>query len=404
MLGRIHPQYQLSLPFRQSRAVGRGRLVFVSTSLALLALLFILSSNQQWVESLYAHTLFPFLQKFLQAMAGLFPFSLAELIIGATLLWLATAGIRLSINLTRAERPGRLALGFFTTVASLFLAGAVCGYLFWGLSYSRPPALERLGWDDPVDKDTPSADLQELVQLAVESVELVNHSYREATGVVDLGVPSTPRTRLAELDRQLEMGFQRVARVLQLDPAMAMKGAAAKPIVSSPLLSYLGIAGFYFPWTGEANFNRLQPACERFHSIAHEKAHQRGIAGEDEAGFFGFLACLYSDDPYLHYSGFLFATQQLLNELWPRDPTKAGRIHAMKLVGVRRDEKAVYDFWNAYQGWASDVGERVNDAYLKFHGVEQGIESYSESSRLLVLMARRNGGSLAIPAKRVWNR
>ncbi len=81
-------------------------------------------------------------------------------------------------------------------------------------------------------------------------------------------------------------------------------------------MNHLGIVGIHFPWTGEADYNYTVPAFQLPHAIAHEKAHRRGVASEDEANFIGYLANALSDAPYARCSGFLFAQRQLLGELW----------------------------------------------------------------------------------------
>ena len=48
-------------------------------------------------------------------------------------------------------------------------------------------------------------------------------------------------------------------------------------------------------------------------TIAHELAHQRGVAGEDEANFVAVAACLADGDPTFVYSGALMAYVYLGN-------------------------------------------------------------------------------------------
>jgi len=48
-------------------------------------------------------------------------------------------------------------------------------------------------------------------------------------------------------------------------------------------MSYLGIGGVYFPFTGEANVNISMPHTSIPFTACHEMAHQIGFAREDEA-------------------------------------------------------------------------------------------------------------------------
>jgi hypothetical protein len=138
------------------------------------------------------------------------------------------------------------------------------------------------------------------------------------------------------------------------------------------------------------------PASERPHAIAHEKAHQRGIASEDEANFVGYLAAAASPDPFARYSALLFAQRQLLTELRPRDPEGVDALLAERLPGVQRDVDAARDYWRRYEGRLRETQTRVNDSYLRWNGVEGGVESYARSVQLLVLFARTNGGSAVV--------
>lgn len=44
-------------------------------------------------------------------------------------------------------------------------------------------------------------------------------------------------------------------------------------------MSRINYTGFFFPYTAEANVNVDSPLCMLPSTIAHELAHQRGVAG-----------------------------------------------------------------------------------------------------------------------------
>src|SRR5207237_4159011 len=80
-------------------------------------------------------------------------------------------------------------------------------------------------------------------------------------------------------------------------------GGRPKEVVLSPLMSYLGIAGIFIPFTGEANVNATLPDCEIPFTACHELAHQRGYAREDEANYIAYRACRAHPDRDFRYSG-----------------------------------------------------------------------------------------------------
>lgn len=149
-----------------------------------------------------------------------------------------------------------------------------------------------------------------------------------------------------------------------------------KPIMLSKPMTYTHISGVYTYITGEANVNTNAPDyCIPF-TAAHELAHQRGIAREDEANFIAFLVCARSDDAYIRYCGYLNLCEYVLNALYSAD-SKLWEETYKKL-----DERAIYemiaynDFYEKYSdNVVGDISGAINDAYLQANGTE-GSRSY----------------------------
>ena len=373
----------------------------VRVTLALSCLLLALklfSYSPARVEQLYSNTLFPPLVTLLTRLNSQTPFSLSELTIYSLLLILSFLLLRLLINLLlNFRRSLPAALQFAAVLLNLLLAGVFLGYVLWGLNYSRPAFSERVEWA-VAETGRPVAEEEELSRLALETIRWTNHFYRLAQAGMDSEEPSHLAESVGSLDQRLDSGFSGAADWLDLPAGLRRPLGPAKPLFSSPLVSYLGLSGFYYPWTGEANFNDRVPDCELPLVIAHEKAHQRAFASEDEASFAGFLACLYSGSAYARYSAYLFAQRQLLREWFRVDPERARVATLERLPGVQRDLEAVHKFWDRHHGIASEVTSSVNDSYLKLHRVKGGIRSYARSARLLVLLGRHQNGSLSPPS------
>ena len=290
---------------------------------------------------------------------------------------------------------GETAMKALRTVVVLSIWIAALFYLLWGLHYYREPAHERLGWArlDPAEWEQDPADL---TTLATFLTQAVNRSYVEVHGSVDAGQPTDPPS-LSRVHIALEEGYTSAQEALSLAEPLAQPHGHAKPLFSSPLFSRLGIAGIYFPFTGEANFNKDIPGWSIPHVVAHEKAHQRGIASEDEANFFGFLSCLYAPLPEARYSGLLFAQRQVVSALLKVAPEEAIRIAKQRHPGVQRDINAHRAFWLGYRGPLTDVGSAFNDTYLKLNGVKHGTDSYHESLILIALLFREIETRNALP-------
>ncbi|NUM55702.1 MAG: DUF3810 domain-containing protein [Candidatus Hydrogenedentes bacterium] len=373
----------------------------VGCAVAMATLARLMSYIPDRVEELYANGIGARISQALSTLTGVAPFSFAELLIAFVVLWLLAPAIPVVYAVLARRRGVRNAVACGAARTAGFMGFLVAiFYLCWGFNYSRAALPLRIGWDDSGLAALPRMgtreDRDELVALCTQLVFITNHYYTVATGTPEAEGRSELKATVAEIDEALETGFARAARLLDLDPSFAQTRGPAKAVLASRLMSRLGVAGFYSPWTGEANYNYELPPFQLPLTIAHEKAHQRCVSSEDEANFFGFLACALSDNPYTRYSGYLFAQRQLLNELIRIDPAAARALIALRCKGVQSDVLYSKFFWRIFGGRAQDLGRAVNDAYLKANRVDAGMLSYQMSARLLVLFSRQYDGTCVV--------
>jgi hypothetical protein len=378
----------------------KRRLAIVGICAAVLAMAWALSQWAAFTEIFYARHVGFQLTRALSRASAILPFSLAEITLAVLGIGAATAVSLAVVKIVRGHRSvaNVAANGSLRLLVAVAIVYSVF-YVSWGLNYARAPLAARLGWTPPARDVDVAASMQETAEIADVARQLVdaaNRAYREAMGSDDAGRPSEMPGGLAVADDALEVAYSRVAHRLGLEPSFGANRGRAKPLATSQLLSHLRLTGFYFPWTGEANYNRLPPASDQPHTVAHEKAHQRGIAREDEASFLGYLACALSDDAYVRYSGYLFAQNQVLGELRRRDLAKTRELVALRASGVKRDEEAVQAYWRQFRGAASRVSAAINNAYIRSQGDRRGTAAYAASRNLIVLFARANGGQAVV--------
>jgi hypothetical protein len=259
--------------------------------------------------------------------------------------------------------------------------------VLWGFNYARPPIEVQLGWPE-----WEGARLEEVIALAEGAVGAANQAYLDLHGSGDAGVPTALPADLAALEAALDTGWARTAGKLTLPASMGARHGRVKQPLTSPLLARLGLLGVYSPFTGEAHVVRGMPAVRVPFSMAHEKAHQRGVAIEAEASFLGLLACSYSPDPLARYAGASFAQAQLVAALPVRERR---RVASLRLPGVERDLQDLEEYRRRNESVAGTVQSAVNDRYLRANRVPGGIESYGRSAFLLILFAREHPEELA---------
>ncbi len=179
---------------------------------------------------------------------------------------------------------------------------------------------------------------------------------------------------LDEMNDKLNDAFETVSREHSFLQSFRSK---IKYVMLSEPMSYTHITGVYTFYTGEANLNINFPDYSLPFTAAHELAHQRGIAREDEANFVAFLVCKASDDPYIRYSGYVQILEYVMNSLYSASPDAYNRFYATL------DRKLVYEFYASSRFFdqyrdnvAADVSGAVNNSYLQMQGQTAGSRSY----------------------------
>jgi hypothetical protein len=330
----------------------------------------------------------PAIARTLSLATGAVPFSVAEALVFAYVAVRGFHGVRGIVRAARGRHPWSRTIAAGFTIAARDIGIILTGfYVLWGWNYSRPPVEERLQLPPAAEETDPEF----VASLANEFLERANGAYRDIHGTDDAGAPTQLPSNWSEVDQFVEEGWRELAKSPRIDsrfdPHLDARRGRGKRLLAGELLSHLGLSGFYFPFTGEANVNGGIPAVAMPQVLAHEKAHQRGIGPEDEANFLGFLAGASSRDAYARYSACVFAHRQLLRVLLSLDRERAEQVMKLRLPGVQRDITDLNAYWRKYEGPASQVSERVNDAYLKSNRVEGGVASYGKSVELLLRYA-----------------
>lgn len=148
--------------------------------------------------------------------------------------------------------------------------------------------------------------------------------------------------------------------------------------VLSDFLLYRGNSGEFMPLTGEATVPKNDFIADLPFSMCHEAAHRLSVAGEDEANFAAFLACISNDDPRFVYSGYFMAYVYCSNRLSAAVRNMLFRKHADDCPLIFSDARDMNTHYDRYDSPLQKVEESVNDGYLKAFSEESGVQSYGE--------------------------
>ncbi|MBO4950092.1 MAG: DUF3810 domain-containing protein [Clostridia bacterium] len=315
--------------------------------------------SRQFSE-MYCRTFSAGMRNILSAITGIFNFSVAEML----LFVLPIGFVVFEIYLTVRKR-----FSFKKMFVTLLTAVFIAFFLFvntFGVCYFRKPVEENMGFDIKEFSDSELMDSALFIKQRLEN-------FLDGTVFLEDGSSKNPYN-WSELNSKLIKGFDRLKKDY---PFISYISSPAKKIYMSPVMTYTHISGIFMPFTAEANVNTNYPEYVVAFSTAHEMAHQRGVAGEDEANFIAFLACLSSGDSYLSYSALLSMYDYYLDEAYKTDKEMYIELLSVTDKRVLGEMYAYSVFFDKYRdSAASRVADVVNDSYIKTMGDKVGVESY----------------------------
>lgn len=169
-------------------------------------------------------------------------------------------------------------------------------------------------------------------------------------------------------------------------PFLAFDDPGVKGVRFSRIMSALDFTGVYCPFTGESNVNIDSPACLLAATAAHELAHQRSIASEQECNFLAILASTTCGNDVYAYSGWLLGYIHLGNALYKAGPEAYAAVLATLPETVRTDLRDNNAYWAQFQdGAARKASNKVYEGFLKSYGEERGLQSYGTVVDMLVV-------------------
>lgn len=156
------------------------------------------------------------------------------------------------------------------------------------------------------------------------------------------------------------------------------RGLHIKPSLFGNMLQYMGVQGYYNPFTGEGQVNKDELPFMLPYIISHELAHQSGVGAEDDANMLAYAVSVTANDSTFRYSAYFSLWLYTHMQVRMRDTTMANKIKKelnpislQHLDELRKQRKKYRSKFSRYTG-------DVYDQYLKFNHQKDGIESYDK--------------------------
>ncbi len=293
----------------------------------------------------------------------IFPISVAELCI---LLSPIILGFLIFLAVRYAKKGKKASIKYLMVILSF-----IClVFIFYVWTYSSGFHTSKIEEKMNIDRSSVTkAELYETSELMINRLnELAEYIEYDETGA------SVMPYSYSEMSEKICLAYD---KFVEKHPVVRTYPSKIKPIILSEPMTYTHISGIYTFMTGEANVNVNYPDFVVASTAAHEMAHQRGMAREDECNFISFAVLLESDDPFLRYSAYLDVYANIVNALYSEDSELYFQLASKLDQRVAKDRQSYSQFFEKYaDSKASEVADSINDSYLQANGQTQGTKSY----------------------------
>lgn len=350
-------------------------------------LLLVFASTAGGFGEWYRASVYPLLQGSLGRLSGAVPFSVAELL--CIVLPFIIIYDLYDILRRSGEEQTKIRLNRF--LKRLMLLAALLFFLYeacCGVNYHSDPFVPRDVYDSASFTVEQLAEFCEYTAGELKTIYTESYDYSESASETEsnskseseyifLSYPEWSVIAETAVDAMEELGHEY--------PELSGYYPRPKKItLLSRLFSMMGVSGIYSPFTIEANVNGEMEGMEKPFTACHELSHLRGYMNEGEANYIGWLACIGSEDRSFNRSGWLIAWIYAGRSLRQADPELYEKIRAQIPEAALAEIRANDEFWEKHENKASEVQSRINDAYLKSNGVEEGIASYGQLTTLML--------------------
>ncbi len=319
-----------------------------------------------FIETYYSKGIFPILSTMMRYMFGWIPFSIGDvfylLITIVAIRWIYKNLMRIRTDLFRF---------IVDIVATLSIVYFVFN-LLWGFNYYRVPLYKTLN----ISTDYTT---EQLISTTKRLIKKSNEMHRQ------LGYPDSVKIELPYTHKEIfESSVNGYHNLAKTHPNLTYSPISLKKSGWSLGLTYMGYSGYYNPFSGEAQVNNKIKTYKFPVVSCHEQAHQLGYAAENEANFLATLATLHNDDPYIQYTGYIFALRYCVNEIARRDLDTYHELLETINPGILASYKEMRDFWNSYKNPFENLSKAFWNQFLKANNQSKGLMSYSYMVALVV--------------------
>jgi flagellar basal body-associated protein FliL len=341
-----------------SKMQKRKLILLLSIVGVLVATIFIFSCSTALSER-YMQTVYPVVASMLSFVSGLLPFSLYDvfLIVASLLL------IKLIVFAVIRKITFSAFLFSFIRFVAIIVAWF---YLSWGIAYFRKDFYNRCHVQEIKFEE------ESLKTFAVRFIDDANRQYVDCSNMDK-----------EDIRREIEQSYRLLHPALKTPYPNGKR--RVKPMMFEPVYSKTGVSGYFGPFFNEIHVNNYSLNFTYPFTLAHEMAHQFGIAPESEANLYAFIVCAGSDNDKIRYSAYASALRYVLGDVRRFLPDDYQSMVSSIRPEIMADMERNREHWLAVRDESlSGAQDKMYDAYLKTNKIRSGQGNYSEVVGLLI--------------------
>lgn len=342
--------------------------IFIFTIIS--AILYIIYINSVTFADFMNYNLSAPFRMIISFTTSIIPFSIAEMLILLSPLWIALL-IYLAIKFGK--------MGKKQSIRYLCVLLSILCFIFIAYAWTYTSGYHNTPIEDKMELNRENIDKNELYDTSVIIIDNLNKLANEIT--YDENKASQMEYSYYTMSAKICDAY---SKFVKKHPITRTFWSNVKPLIISEPMTYTHLSGIYSFMTGEANVNVNYPDFIVATSSAHEMAHQRGVAREDEANFIAFAVLSGSDDAFLKYSAYLDVFSYVISDLRKADKELYKEAISSLDIRVREDYNSYVEFFQKYaNSTASEVTDKINNSYLQANGQVSGTKSYAMVSELV---------------------
>ena len=300
-------------------------------------------------DVIYRRGLFQLVRIFFDYSLNLLPFSSALVVVPLAMFFAVRYLVHRTFSLVS------IVLGILN-IAGFLLFAFFCA---WGFNYSCPTLVSKATFSTaPLSVE----ELYSFGQDVNQHASVLRTSLREEAPPLSANTENEVRECLEQVLQEMHIPTLGRVRCRVLD--------------ENGIMRQLGVAGIYFPFSGEGLTNSTYLPPTLLFIMAHEMSHGYGITNEGEADLCAYIALAGSKDSFFRYAAELELLRNIRGRLKNEDFDRYQLLRAQADTLVDSDLRAIFRNGLAYQEYFPGMQEKMNNSYLKLLGIKEGTGSY----------------------------